>query len=86
MNAKRESKKQRIKLMLLSGKKPLRAELDKKLFVTNSPELIAQLRREGMDIKMQRVPKKTEPGWQGRYYYVPPKKVNRITSGQYARY
>lgn len=81
----RESKKQRIKLMLLSGKKPLRAELDKKLFVTNSPELIAQLRKEGMDIKMQRVPKKTEPGWQGRYSYVPPKKVNRITSGQYAR-
>jgi hypothetical protein len=81
----RESKKQRIKLMLLAGKKPLRAELDTKLFVTNSPELIAQLRREGMDIKMQRVPKKTEPGWQGRYSYVPPKKVNRITSRQYAR-
>lgn len=81
----RESKKQRIKLLLMSGKKPLRAELDKKFFVTNSPELIAQLRREGMNIKMDKVPKKTEPGWQGRYYYVPPKKVNRITSGQYAR-
>jgi hypothetical protein len=43
----RESKKQRIKLLLLSGKKPLRAELDTRFSVTNSPELISQLRKEG---------------------------------------
>jgi hypothetical protein len=80
---KRESKKQLIKIMLLSGKTPLRAELDDKLFITNSPELISQLRKEGMPIAMDRVPKKKEPGWQGRYRYVPPQKVDRIKTRAY---
>jgi hypothetical protein len=80
---KRASKKQLIKLLLLSGKQPLRAELDDRYCVTNSPELIRELREEGMNIVTKRVPKKTEPGWQGRYSYVPKKKVDRIKTRAY---
>jgi hypothetical protein len=83
---KRVAKKQLIKIMLMSGQKPLRADLDNKYHLTNSPELIRQLKEDGMDIRMERVPKKTEPGWQGRYYYVPPKKESRIASGEYREF
>lgn len=77
------SKKQRVKLLLMSGKKMLRHELDKAVFVTNSPELIRQLRLEGMVIDMKRVPKKKESGWQGLYSWVKPKKVSKIETRAY---
>jgi chromosome condensin MukBEF MukE localization factor len=76
---------QRAKLMLLARKELTVAEMDRMFSTNNSAEIINRLRKSGMNIDM---------GWEtnektgkrfGVYFYVPTKKVNRITSRQYAR-
>ena len=66
------SKKEQAKRILMNRPKRgiLRYKLDQEIFVTNSPELIRQLKEEGYVIDMKRVPKKVDPGWQGRYFFV----------------
>jgi len=79
---KKPSKKQRLKLMLLSGKKLTQKWLNQTLDLTNSPELIRQLREEGMPIITEW--RLSETGTRfGVYSYVPPKKVDRIKTRQY---
>lgn len=78
---KKGEKKQRIKLMLLAGQKLTKKYLDQTLDVTNSAEIIRQLRRE-MTIDTEW--KVSEAGTRyGVYSYVPPPKVDRIKTRAY---
>ena len=83
MNPK-QSKKQRIKLMLLAGQSLTQKYMNQVLDLTNSPELVRQLREEGMNIETEW--KVSEKGTRfGVYKYVKPPKVSRIKSGEYQR-
>lgn len=74
-------KKQRVKLMLLAGQKLTQKYLNQTLDVTNSPEIIRQLRKE-MTIETEW--RTSEKGTRfGVYSYIPPKKVDRIKSRAY---
>ena len=81
MNSK-QSKKQRIKLMLLAGQSLTQKYLNQTLDLTNSPELVRQLREEGMNIETEW--KVSEKGTRfGVYKYVKPPKIDRIKTRQY---
>lgn len=75
----------RAKLMLMSRKELTVAQMDKMFNTNNSAEIVNRLRKSGMDIDMRWERNKKTKKRYGVYFYVPPKKVNRITSGQYAR-
>lgn len=78
---KKQDKKQRVKLMLLAGQKLTQKYLNQILDVTNSPEIIRQLRKEMLIETEWRV---SEAGTRyGVYYYVKPKKVDRIKTREY---
>lgn len=78
---KKTNYKQSIKLMLLAGRVLTKRGMDRRFDVTNSAELINQLRKEGMCIITTW--KKSENGQRyGEYRYIPdPKPENRITNG-----
>ena len=80
---KRRNHKQRIKLMLLAGKVLTKRGLDRMLDCTNSAEAVRQLRKEMTIITVWKVSKNGIR--YGEYKYIPPKRVNRITSQQYSR-
>lgn len=76
---------QRAKIMLLARKELTVAQMDKMFNTNNSAEIINRLRKSGMNIDLRWETNKKTGVRYGVYFYVPPKKVNRITSGQYAR-
>jgi predicted transcriptional regulator len=76
---------QRAKLMLLARKELTVAEMDKMFSTNNSAEIINRLRKQGMSIDTRWEANEKTGKRYGVYFYVPPKKVNRITSRQYAR-
>jgi predicted transcriptional regulator len=76
---------QRAKLMLLARKELTVAEMDKMFSTNNSAEIINRLRKQGMSIDTRWETNEKTGKRYGVYFYVPPKKVNRITSRQYAR-
>lgn len=77
----RFEKKQRVKLMLLAGRKLTVKYLDSVLGVNNSPEIIRKLRAEMTIVTEWVTPR--EGGRFGRYFYVPPKKESRISNQTY---
>jgi hypothetical protein len=77
---------QRVKLMLLSGKRLTKRFLDRVLDVTNSAEIIRRL-RDDEKMNIETVWKKSSKGKRyGEYVYKPDKKVNRITSRSYIKH
>jgi len=76
---------QRAKLILLARQELTVAQMDKMFRTNNSAEIINRLRKQGMKIETRWETNKATGKRYGVYFYVPPKKVNRITSGQYAR-
>lgn len=76
---------QRAKLILLSRQELTAAQMDKMFKTNNSSEIINRLRKQGMKIETRWETNEKTGKRYGVYFYVPPKKVNRITSGQYAR-
>jgi hypothetical protein len=74
---------QTVKLKLLNRQELTVALLDKNCSTNNSAEIIRRLRKSGMPIET-RWEKNEDTGKRyGVYFYVPPKKVNRIGSGKY---
>lgn len=75
------TKKERVRRMLLAGKRLTKRFLDRYLDVTNSAEILRQLRKD-MDIIT--VWKVSEKGVRyGEYVYNRPKKISRIATRQY---
>lgn len=73
---------QRVKLLLLSGKKLTVQQLDKKLKTNNSAEIIRRVRRD-IDVGMKwRKNRKTKKRY-GVYFYIPKPKVDRIKTREY---
>lgn len=77
----KENKTRRARLLLLTGQKFSVRELNRRLDVNNSPEIVRNLRKE-MDIRTEW--KTSENGTRfGVYYYVKPPKQSRISTRQY---
>ena len=77
-----QNHKQRVKLMFLAGKVLTKRGLDRYLDVTNSAEIINQLRLDGMCIVT--IWKKSEKGRRyGEYHFIPDPKIDRIKTRQY---
>jgi hypothetical protein len=76
---------QRAKLMLLARQELTVAQMDKMFHTNNSAEIINRIRKQGLKIDLRWETNKKTGQRYGVYFYVPPKKVNRITSGQYSR-
>lgn len=73
--------KERVRLMLLSGKRLTKFFLDRYLQITNSGEIVRQLRK---DMHIETVWKVSENGKRyGEYVYSPPPKIDRIKTRQY---
>lgn len=73
--------KERVRLMLLSGKRLTKFFLDRYLQVTNSAELVRQLRKEMTIITVWKVSKNGKR--YGEYVYSPPPKICRIKTRAY---
>ena len=77
----RGEKKKRVKLMLLAGQKLSKKYLDQTLDVTNSAEIVRQLRKEMEIITEWRV---SENGIRyGIYHHPKQPKVSRIATREY---
>lgn len=74
-------KKERVRRMLMAGKILTKRFLDRYLDVTNSAEIINQLRKEMTIITVWKV--STKGVRYGEYVYRRPEKVSRIKTRQY---
>jgi hypothetical protein len=76
---------QLAKLMLLDRKELTVAQMDRKFKTNNSAEIINRLRKSGMPIETRWEKNEKTGKRYGVYFYVPPKKENRILTRQYSR-
>jgi hypothetical protein len=76
---------QTVKLKLMDRQELTVALLDKRCSTNNGAEIINRLRKSGMPIETRWEKNEKTGKRYGVYFYVPPKKENRITAGTYSR-
>ncbi len=70
---------QRLKLMLLSGKKLTVAELEDIFETNNAPQIVNRLRKTGFTVDMEMKKNKKKNKVYGEYSHTEKAKVNRIS-------